>query len=598
MGYSDSAGRGWEAFADELSNISSQTWKGINHTAFYMTANPTYITYYTMVLKRNAEWLDGYVSGFHDYAGNPVISTRLAASLAKGIGNQIVGTKIRFKGSGTGNDTEAIKKLNEWSDAAGFQGAVRQGIRLAVGLGTSLLKLNASGDGSTWCEALRLDSFWFLTDMRKNLTEVTCLIKRYANAMPNGRQADPKEGTKNYYLVEHRFYKAEPVRGIAGRDWFYVRDSDGNLAVNKDGSLRKVYAHFKRVPYVEYGVRQYNGNVTNDIAGYSADLQRSYSWGELPQWLRRSLAQDYGAIRIGEPSPLPFIDLGCQLLRNDEDDISAPALPFGSSILQDIQAYLMDYDLEMTYKIRDEYIGKGTILVPQSMSADMAEGIGGGNPASALDSIAIQKIPSVDPMASTPTNVQFELRQDQWQFAMDNTLKKIATTLGMSPKTIASYLTDAASAKTATEIDSEDDATLAYIEIKRSIFKKPIDDFLKSAMANMAITADIEVAFGTPSMINRDRVIDREVSLLNAGLTTPEDSIHEIWPDEDEDEIQKRIERAKAHAFEMGPQSQAMASGDEGNAPSLDALLGLNAPKAPQALKEAVPAPSPLPKEN
>lgn len=515
-------------FLNTSSIIVNDTYSFINNSLFYALANKTFYDYYNNIVKRCAWWLDGYVPNFHN-SQNGIFSTRLANALVKGIGNQIIGKKILFK-QGKASIAEqanipekksAIDFISkDWALRSGFNEAVREAGKFALGLGTSLLKLNKSGK-DLWVEALRLDNFNFESDFRGNLVDVQCLIKTYANI-----KATTGKDVENYYLVEHRYFKYVKVKEIV--------DIDGE---------KQVHEFIKREPKVAYVVKR-NSGTTLSVRVYDPSMNEEIRWDSLPQNIRTAIKKDYSIIKIGEEQPLPFNDhLGCVLLKNDGGDISLPQTPFGSSILQDIISELMAYDLSFSWYIRDMYQGKGMVLIPKAMS--MHNMIGNTSPFSGLDKATFEFMEGLDPDKTKPEKVQFELRSSDWHSIQDNILKKIATKIGMSPKTIASYLEDGGGQKTATEVDAEDDSTIAFIEIKRSIFERPINELLKIVTNFYGYVDSVEVKFATPSLVNQDKIIDRAIKLYQAGLADEEEALKMVYPDDDETQIKERIEKMK-----------------------------------------------------
>jgi len=173
---------------------------------------------------------------------------------------------------------------------------------------------------------------------------------------------------------------------------------------------------------------------------------------------------------------------------------------------------------------------------------------------------------------------QLELRGDQWQAIMDDCIRNIATKWGMSPKVLSSYLLNSQTTMTATQIDSEDDISIAFINHERSYFREPINRLLESTLNFMGIATNISIDFASPSLINKDRIIDRQTKLLDSGLTTEEEAIREIYPDLEEEQIQKRINDAVAKREEnaMNEINEMNDDGTFGNENNYDDLGGKN----------------------
>lgn len=508
-----------ETYLQGLAFNVNDTYSYVNHSAFYSMVSAPYHDYYMRVIRVNQQWLDGYVAGFHDQEKG-IFSTRLAASIVNGVGNHICGKKMGFKLIKVTDNHDTIYFMNEWAKKknSNFFGAVRKAVKFACGLSTSLLKLNKSKD-DLWVEALRLDSFLYQTDMRGRLLDLTCIIKGYNDNRPQDTRAKDI-----YYLVERRYFKT------------FVRKE-----CVRNGKKTRWIEKSERVPFVSYHIHKYNGQTLNDY-GYNFVQHEDMRWDSIPKEIRDAIRNDYGFLEIGKEQRLPFREsLGCELIPCGDCDISAPNLPLGTSVLQYIISELMDYDAAWSWYVRDQYQGKGFVLSPRSFMGEVQQDSAYGN----MNHNMVEKIYSEDENAR-PEKVQFELRAEEWERIQDNILKKIATKLGMSPKTIASYLEESVGQKTDDEIEAETNSTIEFIETMRTTFEEAINSLLDLVTSYYGKLDRVAIRFATPSMVNKDKVIDREIRKLEAQLTTVDDAIHAIYDDDDEIQIHDRVQRILA----------------------------------------------------
>lgn len=495
----------------------NRTYSFISNAGFYALVNRNYYDYYNEVVRYLAQWLDGYVYDFHSPI-NGILSTRIASSIVKGISNNIVGKQLLFKGTDD-KSRESLTAINEWTYKSDFQNAVRLLVNFAVGLGTSAFKINSTGS-NLWCEALRLDQFTFEVDARGNLSEFTCMIKKYANTA----QKVEDKTVANYYLAEHRFFK----------------DAVTKKTELVDGQIL-TFEYATRIPYVKYTVHKTTGNVRNNVDVNMTD-SGEIRWDSLPGNIRKAIKRDFGVIKIDEAQKLPFNEwLGVELYKFGVGDISLPNIPFGTSILQNIVAYLMLYDLSWSYSCRDMYFGKGMVLVPKSMQMPGKDKYGQQPIMRAFDESIFTEFATTDPDKQKPENIQFELRGEQWSQIQDNILKKIATTIGMSPRTLASYLGADGAQKTATEIDAENDATLSFIDFERNNLGNVLDRILEHVLNFLGKSNNVSVQFATPAIVNMDKIIERAMALKQAGLIDLKEAVKMCFPDEDEDKIAERV---------------------------------------------------------
>lgn len=515
-----------EFLGDSAINVN-QTYSFINNTGFYALANPIYFDYYFRVVRYNAWWYDKYVPDFHS-ATNGVFSTGLAHSLVDGIANQIVGRKMLLQCGGGAKARKNLKEAYKWAEAVKFTEQVRKLVKYAGALSTALLKLNVSNKG-LWLEALRMDNFFFATDFKGNLTEVTCLINSYTDT--NAKQYDwididgktPQMRLDNkFYLVERRFFQEEEelVNGLP---------------------------KLVRVPYAIYEVKKYNGNILNSQA-WNTNLQENYDYKSIPKNVRHAIYRDYGVIRIGEPQRLPFDDyLGCELYKYNENDASLPQQPFGESILQNIRAFLMGYDLAYSWFVRDLYQGKGIVFMAkelQTASSGM-QALGG------LEKALITRVQTYNDTGKLPIdNVQFDLRVAEWRDARNLIYENIATHLNISPTSIASFLKDDV-ARTAFETKTDREDTDNYIEIERGVLTPCLDRILKCVCKYYGWGGEISVKFSQGGVQNSNAIIERVIKLKQAGLITLRGALREIMVDADESEVDRAVKELEEYNNEQ-----------------------------------------------
>ena len=113
---------------------------------------------------------------------------------------------------------------------------------------------------------------------------------------------------------------------------------------------------------------------------------------------------------------------------------------------------------------------------------------------------------------------------------------------GMAPKILASFL--AVSSVTATQVDSEDDMALAFIAHTRAYFLNDLNKLIETVLNYYGYSANVELGFGTPSLVNKDRILNRVITELENGLIDIEEAIRTMNPDMDEEALQAKIEKA------------------------------------------------------
>ena len=580
-----------------LAAAVNQTYSYANSSLFCAEIAGYYRDYANRYIKPCAEWMDGYVPALHLNGQTGIISTRIASKLISGLTTQTVGEKLVLRLSSELNEEskQDLKFASDWVTKNKVHKAVRNAIGFSYGFGTSLLKINKRLSGDLWWEAVRFDNCFYLADFTGEVQDAKFLIRNYTDTR-NGKNVQ-------YYLVEHRYWK-EYTPEIAPID-------DGS------GSLQFQVIHKKgdRVPVVEFQVhRAQNQSLKNQM--YTKD-RSSIKWDEIPVEIRKAIKNDYNALRIDEPQLLGLTNLGVVALLNNEGDLSIPTgTNFGESMIIGIQDDLITYEVATSYLLRDMYNGKGTVYIPKSMSMgdvpipnllpsgptteqqDAASGqvrsdgsniirspVNFGspfapalpnNPLAGMDGNKFERIPGVSPDEQSAIVQQFEIRAQEWQIIKENSLKNIAVKWGVSPKILSSFLAQGTAQMTATQIDSEDDITIAFINAHRADFKEPINALMETTMNFYGKKANISIDFSSPSLLNKDRLLDRVTKELESGLIDEEEAIRTLNPDLEEEKIQEKVDKFKERQQQLMMQQMFEMNQSGGFGNNYDDLGGAN----------------------
>ena len=520
---------GVNKWLEGLALAVNQTYSFASNNLFYALIPSYYRTWGWRYCRVACQWLDGYVPSLHAGGVSGIISTRIANKLVVGLTKQIVGEKIIYRIADK-KDKEALDTLKwvyNWSKQANVKKAIFTGIGYSLGVGTSLIKLNVKNGRDVWWESVRMDNCYYLADFTNEVQEASFVIKTYVDT----RDSTKDEANKcQFFLVEHRFY--EESKGKISKNEF------GYSVIERKGD---------KIPKVDYRVFRVSGTSFNDIMT-ARGQEKGLNWEEIPESIRRMIKKDYSAIRVNEPQRLPFTTIGVEALLNGEQELGIPtASNLGESMIVGIQDDLITYELASSYLIRDMYNGKGTVYLPKSLSLnDLGyNGVPMMNPLNTMPNTAVEMLKGVNPEEQKAIVEQFQLRGQEWQLIKENCLRNIAVKWGMSPKILSSFLAVGAAQMTATQVDSEDDMSIAFIYHTRSYFVEALNRLLETTLNFYGKASNVELGFASPSLINKDRILNRVMSKLEAGLIDLDDAIREINPDLDEEAIQDKVERAK-----------------------------------------------------
>lgn len=534
-------------FINDAALIPNQTYSYSNSSVFYSLINYSFLNYYQTVVRKSQQWLDGYDPSFHK-ADKGIFSTRIGAKITSGITKQIFGRGLIFV---KGNNTVEEKGLDfishKWQDKINLQNVVKQLIGYTTPLGTALLKENIKWEWNgekkvkeqqIWLQPLRLDYFYYTVDSENNLIDVTCFIRAIQTT---------ENQSESYCLVERRYFKEENekvVEQINGKPYEF---SDKTHTVKK--------------PYACYKVFKINSTSNNNTL--AANTGSGIDYKSLPAEVKKVLKDEYGALMLDKEILLPFKNsLGCHLFFNEGGDFTHPSMPFGRPLMFDCLTDFMEYDLERSFAIRDLYNSKGIVGVPKALnqttldvSAGYAEGTGGnltnagGNPFNQLNIEGYELVDGLNPDTQKPIITQFEIRAQEHEIKQNNILKSIATTIGMSPRVIASYLVQG-NEKTAEQTHSEDDTITEWIKNHRQDYIYGLNKVIEEVLSFYGIVDNVEVRFASDGLVSNERQLEIISKKLEIGIIDLEDAVREIYPDLDEKQLQEKIARAKQQKAE------------------------------------------------
>lgn len=519
-----------------------------NHSAFYAIYPRYYFTFANQWLRKWLAWFDGYVPGIHDGVSG-IISTRLATTLCYRLGEQVFGGGLLYSNSAKTKDhKEALRFISgKWNDEADLDNQLLKAFILAAAGGTSYIKTNKGNDGELWVDTWRADQCWSDVDFKGNVNKAKFLISKYTKTVPT----KDKEQSQNFYLVEERF-----------------------IANRKDAKDYKKQYHdeiqsFKVAPnlhiggsYVKYQVFKLQG-VVNDF-NQGVDLGRALNWEDLPKEIKESIIDAYGTIKLNIPQKLPFIDLGVDMFKWTSFISNLPQLPYGESVIAKIQAYLFEYDFVNSAMNTDVYLGRGRVMIPKSLQSPNRQGMQGtvqGGYNQGLDSFIFTKVDYASTEDKKPEAIQFDLRSQEWVTARNNLLESIATAIGISPSTIASYLNDNSN-RTAREISSEESATALFIENRRKLFSTPINNLIKRILLYYGFTDCVVAKFSKSGQTNTTLVTENTISAYNAKLMSQYQAVKNLNPDMSEEELQGEIDRINAEQDKLREQNENFGFND------------------------------------
>ena len=485
----------------------------LNRAAFYANVKADYRDFMTRWVQNSLWWYDGWVPYFHSQEEG-IFSTRIATALCDGAAKKVIGGRIFYKNANkeTSNNGEINSALHfissEWAEKVKLAREIKRATTYAAAAGTSLLKLNKDDEG-LWAEALRFDSFYPVVGARGKLLEVVCFLRNFANISTQTKETS----VTSFYVVEHRYFGE------------YKR-LDGTVIDN--------------APLVEYKVRKTVGSMTKG-QDYNT-ICSEIAFRDLPHNVRCSLGKAYANIAFDTPTLLPFHDhLGAVLVTWTDGVSNIPELPFGDSLLSTIMPYLQSWDYYFSAFNTDMYLGRGQVIMPGYMQHKRQDGLNGFY--EGKYGLMFTKAPGLPTDEQKPIPVQFDLRSTSWKEIRDMLMQNIAINTRMNISTIASFLQDTNGNKTAREISTEESETALFVDDKREIIERPINELLRIVLRYYGYKDDVVIRWAQAGLSNIYTRTEMIATALQNGFCSKLKAVQMFEQDGDEYQIQEEYNR-------------------------------------------------------
>lgn len=481
---------------------NQKRWQWINNNDFYAALPAPYYSFYNNWVRLWLYWADGYVPWIHG-TSNGLLSTNIGTMIVDRATDCVFGGNLMFANTRkpktvVERDGKTIGKAldfisNKWAYDVDLKSKIKLAIKYAFAGGFSLLKINMHA-GELWIDALRADRFYVAKTSKDEITKCVSILNFYEDT------TDKKNG-KRYMLIEERYYAEIGIMGING----------------------------KRFPAVEYKI--YDTSVP--IQYLSGAHDSCTRWEQLPKCVKEAFKSDY-SFRLNEPQAMNGLnDLGVYLLKGSDTIQNVPQVGLGESILANVLNYLYEFDFYNTCFNTDMYLARGRVLIPKYMQSPKVANNAAANVG--LDDFAYTKIESPNPDAQKPEPIQFQLRSQEWKEARNTLLENIATNIGFSVSTIASYLNDGSN-RTAREVSAEESATTLFIENNRRRLEEPINKMLKQVLRFYGYIDDVEVRWSRAGMTNQTVLVDTLTKAVQAGLISRKKAHAAYNYDDDEEQ--------------------------------------------------------------
>lgn len=430
------------------SELDSASFQLTQNDNTYLLAGPRYKQFYSSYIRPRTAMFRGWIEGFHN-TEHGVIPSLFLQKIATGITSTIFGKPLILNSE----DAQTNQVTQNQYKKSNFGFAAKEAFGFGMDGGTGLLKWNRDGKNQLRAEALPMDKFFIEVDSYGDIERVKSFIATYHDTI---------SATQEFHLCEERFFKYASV-----------------------GSERK------RFPFVHYLFYKTSTNATYENTPTPTEAIR---WSDIPYDVRVMIQRDYGDIYIDGYDAedlaklkqdnkydrcklLPFDDdLGCRLIKFTRNIPAFPKLPFGQPIADLLMNESYAYDQLKFFERLEVYIARGRILLdkryvnPNDPDAEKT----------ALDKMVFTYLETMagESDNAKPEGMQLELRAEAICQQKQNILNDTAFALNLSSSTIAAWLSDGQTQKTATEIEYERTKTTAFINDKIEIIQQPLQEMI------------------------------------------------------------------------------------------------------------------------
>lgn len=297
------------------------------------------------------------------------------------------------------------------------------------------MKLNRC-DKELYASAHRIDTFFADIDASGKVVSVKVFFDAIHNTNPSGIK-------EHYGICEERYF-------------------------NNEGK-----------PCVKASVYKASANLQTEVQSRPQNNAQRINWKNLPPKIKEYVKSHFPSVIVDEEQFLPFPNsLGCYLLRFTDDIPQIPNTQFGQPIGDILFTENFQYDQMKYFEKNEVDLARARALVPEEFwNKD--------DPAyddRALSERFYQKISSVNGDSDKITPIQFLLRGNDMRTQMENIYKDCSFKLNVSASSIASFLSEGAGARTATEIVSERTKSDTWLKGQIQLNAPEINELLREMM--------------------------------------------------------------------------------------------------------------------
>lgn len=478
----------------------------VNNT-FYLLAPQYYYSFYAQYLNRCLSVYDGWVSGWHNKQSG-LVPQRMLQSVARGLNNMVFAHGTDFSNPNQG----AYEFARRWAKKSKITNVLKKAHLYAIAGGTALIKTNRCGK-DLFVTAHRIDTFFADFDSQGKIVRVRVYYDAIHNTKPGG-------GQDHYGICEERYFNEE------GR------------------------------PCVRSSVYKASANLQTEVQARPTENATRVTWDYLPRDVKAEIKRLHPSILLDEEQYLPFPhSLGCRVLKFTESIPQIPNTPFGQPIGDILFTENFQYDQLKYFEKNEVDLARARALIPEPMWNKDDPNYDNN----ALNERFFQKVSSLGDDTDKITPVQFQLRGNDIKTQKETIYKDCAFKLNVSASSVASFLSEGAGARTATEIVNERTKTDTWIDSQINLNKPEIDDMLAEVMRYYD-QEPVEIVFKAENQAPLLDTVKTFGDQYTAGNISPELFVHTVHKNLTDEQQKREIEFLRAEKEKQKEAAFAMTA--------------------------------------
>lgn len=482
----------------------------VNRSEFYADMPSAWLSYQQAYVKQWDEWSRGFVPALHrgDF-------------FATGMGKTVIDILTRECIDGgyriDGDDPRTTAYVERWREQNGLDQDIAKGFAGSGSLGNVLLRLNVvSGSGEIYPTVHPINQAYMTVNRKGDV-----VVAKFKDMIANGTAKE-----EEWYAVESRVL-------------------------------------FGGEPYYKIELQRFSGQAT------MATMQ-SCGYDQLDEFAKDVWRDLYGDIEPSKWYKLPFKTLGVWNWKAKEYNQAITAMNgYSESVLHTSLDILYAIDYNYTMGQLDQYYGRTRVIVPKTFQTPKHVVYQGQDYGEAYEDVQLSPLeadifteaPGVGVIADKPQQPLFmqpDLRQEARKALHDHYLQMLASKVGLSATTLANHLTYN-KAKTATEVDTEEDTTDKTVYEKRQLANAALNAMLEEVVRYYGLSGHVDITWNKNGDKRKSDVMDE----YSRGVMPLDECVKRLHPELTEDEVNEWVEKLKAQPQPQSDDGFSFGLGDE-----------------------------------